>query len=219
MNRLAARPDLSRHRYRQRALGGAGAALILALALGACSSSDSSAAGSGTSATPSSGSTGQTQPTVLPNGAHVTFHGKVQVTGALRFAATFIDKDTAVASCADASAKGDAADGTFTVPSPAAGQNPQIDVTLAHFHGVGTYTPSQMQVDKSDSIWLKSGGQKNEYVLTAHPATPIPGQTMGKEVLFVTKDGAGELAFSEAHKLGQKSGPAIAGLISWTCSK
>ncbi len=76
-----------------------------------------------------------------------------------------------------------------------------------------------MQADTSDSISLKSGGQSNQYVLTSHPAKAVPGQTRGKEVLFLHKDGSGELAFSEAHRLGQKSSPAIAGLISWTCTK
>ena len=218
MNRLTARSDVARHLHRHRGLGGAGAALILTLALGACSSAGSSTT-SASGASPSSDAPAGTSSAALPQtGSGVTFHGKVQVTGALRFASSFTEKDTSVSNCADVATKGDAAGGTFTVPSPYATQNPQIVVRLAHFHGAGTYPPTQMQVDKSDAIWLKSGSQTNEYVLTTHPATPVRGQTMGKEVLFLMKDGSGELAFSEAHKLGQKSNPAIAGLITWTCS-
>ena len=114
--------------------------------------------------------------------------------------------------------KGDVAGGTFAVPSPYVTQSPQIVIRLAHFHGAGTYPPTEMQVDKADSISLKSGGHTDEYVLTSHPAKSVPGQTTGKEVLFLLKNGSGELAFSEAHMLGRKSNPAIAGLITWTCS-
>jgi hypothetical protein len=217
MNRLTARLNVARHLHRHRGLGAA-AALTLTLVLGACSSAGSSTT-SASGASPSSGSTGEPSSAVLPQqaGSGVTFHGKVQVTGALKFANSFTEKDTSVSSCADVATKGDAAGGTFAVPSPYATQNPQIIVRLAHFHGAGTYPPTEMQADKSDAIWLKSGGHTDEYVLTTHPAA-LQGQTMGKEVLFLMKDGSGELAFSGAHKLGQKSSPAIAGLISWTCS-
>ncbi len=209
MNRLTAR---------NRDLQSAGAALILSLALGACSSSASPSASAGSSPTsPTSASpAGQTSPPA--DSAGVIFHGKVQVTGASKFTASFTEKDAAVKSCADVATKGDAPGGTFTVPSPYVTRNPQIDVRLARFHGAGTYPPTEMQSDTSDSIWLKSGGTTSEYEITSHPAASIPGQTAGKEVLFLETDGSGELAFSEAHKLGQKSNPAIAGLISWTCS-
>ena len=213
MNRLTACPDLFSRRHRRRGLGGAAAALILASALGACSSSGSTAAAG---ASPS-GSAGHTSDTVQ-TGPGVTFHGKLQVTGALRLLTTFTEKNSNVSNCADVATKGDAAGGNFAVPSPYVTQSPQIIIRLAHFHGAGTYPPTEMQVDKADSISLKSGRHTDQYVLTSHPAKSVPGQTTGKEVLFLLKNGSGELAFSEAHKLGQKSSPAIAGLISWTCS-
>lgn len=210
--------SMNRITARNRDLQAAGAALILSLALGACSSSASPSPGAGSSPTSptSAGPTGQTMPP--SDSAGVMFHGKVQVTGASQFTASFTEKDTAVKSCADVATKGDAPGGTFTVPSPYVTQNPQIDVKLARFHGAGTYPPTEMQSDTSDSIWLKTGGATSEYEITSHPAASIPGETAGKEVLFLEKDGSGELAFSEAHKLGQKSNPAIAGLITWTCS-
>lgn len=209
MNRLAAA---------NRSLQAAGAALIISLALGACSSSGSSSPSAGSSPTsPTSASpTGQTMPP--SNSAGVVFHGKIQVTGASKLSSSFTEKDTTVKSCADVATKGDAPGGTFTVPSPYVTQNPQIDVKLARFHGAGTYPPTEMQSDISDSIWLKTSGAASDYEITSHSATSIPGQAAGKEVLFLEKDGSGELAFSEAHKLGQKTNPAIAGLISWTCS-
>ncbi|MGD0376137.1 MAG: hypothetical protein ABSB01_16300 [Streptosporangiaceae bacterium] len=209
---------MNRLTVRNRDLQAAGAALIISLALGACSSSGSTSSDPGSSpTTPTSASpTGQTMPP--SDSAGVVFHGKVQLTGASKFTATFTEKDTAVKSCADVAAKGDAPGGTFTVPSPYVTQNPLINVKLARFHGAGTYPPTEMQSDTSDSIWLKTSGATSDYEITSHPATSIPGQTAGKEVLFLEKDGSGELAFSEAHKLGQKSSPAIDGLISWTCS-
>ena len=213
MNRLTACPDVFSHRHRARGLGAAAAGLILAVTLGACSSSGSPAS---PAASPSS-SAGHTSSTVL-TGPGVTFHGKVQVTGAVRLRTTFTEKNTNVSNCVDVAAKGDAAGGNFAVPSPYVTQSPQIIIRLAHFHGAGTYPPTEMQVDTADSISLKSGRHTDEYVLTAHPAKAVPGQTTGKEVLFLLKNGSGELAFSEAHMLGQKSNPAIAGLISWTCS-
>ena len=223
MKRLTARPDVFSHRHCPRGPGGAAAALILAFALGACSSSASSAPGSsapGSAATGGvspSGSAGHTSDTVqTPTG--VTFHGKVEVTGALRLITSFTEKNTSVSNCAEVATKGDAAGGNFAVPSPYVTQSPQIVIRLAHFHGAGTYPPTEMQVDQADSISLKSGRHTDQYVLTSHPAKSVPGQTTGKEVLFLLKNGSGELAFSEAHMLGQKSSPAIAGLISWTCS-
>ena len=157
MNRLTARPDVFSHRHRPRGLRGAAAALILAFALGACSSSGSAASSSAASggASPSS-SAGHTSNTLqTPTG--VTFHGKVEVTGALRLITSFTEKNTSVGSCADVATKGDAAGGNFAVPSPYVTQSPQIVIRLAHFHGAGTYPPTEMQVDQADSISLKSG--------------------------------------------------------------
>ncbi len=223
MKRLTGRPDVFSHRRCPRVPGGAAAALILAFALGACSSPASSAPGSAApgsaapgGASPSSGA-GHTSST-LQTPAGVIFHGKVEVTGALRLITSFTEKNTSVSNCAAVATKGDAAGGNFAVPSPYVTQSPQIVIRLAHFHGAGTYPPTEMQADKADSISLKSGSHTDQFVLTAHPAKSVPGQTTGKEVLFLLKNGSGELAFSEAHRRGQKSSPAIAGLISWTCS-
>lgn len=217
MKRLAARPDASRYCSRRR-IQAAGAAIVISVVLGACSSSGSPASGAPASSpsTPSPSSPGQTEPSVFAAG--VIFHGKIQVTGALKLATKFTEKVTAVTSCTDVPTKGDAPGRTFRVPSAYAGQYPQIDIQVARFHGAGTYPPSQLQGDKSDTISLKVGGVTNEYEITFHPAAPNPAQAMGKEVLFLDKNGAGELAFSEAHQLGQKSRPAIAGLITWTCT-
>ncbi len=213
---------MNRLTVRNRGLRAAGAALITSVALGACSSSGSTPAGTsagGGSSPTNAASASPTGPTMPPsNSAGVVFHGKVQLTGASKFTASFTEKDTAVKSCADIATKGDAPGGTFIVPSPYITQNPQIDVKLAKFHGAGTYPPTEMQSDTSDSIWLKTGGATSDYEITSHQAASIPGQTTGKEVLFLEKNGSGELAFSEAHKLGKKSNPASAGLISWTCS-
>lgn len=217
MKRLAARPDTARDQSRRRDLQAAGAAIVISLALGACSSTGSTSPGGTSSASPVSPTTfGQTEPSVSARG--VTFHGKIQVTGSTRLTTNFAEKVTAVTSCTDVSAKGDMPGRTFRVPSPYVGRYPQIDIQVARFHGAGTYPPAELQGDKSDAIWLKLGGVTNEYEITFHPATPTPGQAMGKEVLFLNKNGSGELAFSDAHKLGQKSGPAIAGLISWSCT-
>lgn len=211
---------MNRLTVRNTDLKAAGAALIISLALGACSSSGSTSPSTGTGISPASQASaspiGQASPS--SGSAGVMFHGKIQVTGAAKFAASFTDKDTAVKSCADVATKGDEPGGTFMVPSPYITQNPLIEVKLAKFHGAGTYPPAEMQSDTSDSIWLKTGGATSDYEITSHPAASIPGQTTGKEVLFLDKNGSGELAFSEAHKLGKKTNPAIAGLISWTCS-
>jgi basic membrane lipoprotein Med (substrate-binding protein (PBP1-ABC) superfamily) len=82
---------------------------------------------------------------------------------------------------------------------------------------MATYPPTDLQKDSSDSIQLTVKGVTTKYVLTSHQAQPAAGQAQGKEVLFIYKDGTGELAFSQAHKLGRSSGPAIAGIINWQC--
>jgi hypothetical protein len=42
--------------------------------------------------------------------------------------------------------------------------------------------------------------------------------TAGKEVLFLNSNGSGQLVYSEAHLDGKASSPAVAGLISWSCT-
>jgi hypothetical protein len=219
MIRLTAEPDAVRRGRSSRVLTAAAAGLILVFGLGACSSSGSpSSTASGSSSPAAGSSTGQTHS--VGDSAGITFHGSIQVTGATRLAATFTDYDTAVSTCAAAAAHGDLARGVFEVPTstPHVTAKPQIHIQVADFHGVGTYAPTVMQKDTADWISLKVSGATSKYELTSHPATPVKGQTTGKAVLFLNKDGSGQVAFSEAHKLGKKSGPAIAGLISWKCS-
>jgi hypothetical protein len=91
-----------------------------------------------------------------------------------------------------------------------------IHIVVAGFHGATTYTPTDMKKDDADSIKLKSGSHAGTYLLTM-PSMKA-GQAVGKEVLFLTKTGSGQLAFSEAHKGGLKSAPQIAGVITWTCT-
>jgi hypothetical protein len=218
MNRLTAEPDAVRRCRSSRGLTAAAAGLIVVFGLGACSSSGTPASNAPASSSPavSPGSTGQTNGVGDSKGG-VIFHGSIQVTGAATLSATFTDHDTAVSTCAAAAAHGDMAGGAFEVPSstPYVTPNPKIHIRLAGFHGVGTYPPNAMQKDKADWISLKTSGVTTDYELTASAA----GQVTGKEVLFLNKNGSGQVAFSEAHKLGKNSGPAIAGLISWTCSK
>jgi hypothetical protein len=188
----------------------AAAAAILTAGLAACS-------GSGP------GSAGGTPKVSDPVGYDVpTFQATIQVTGAVRYAKTFSQPVPGGRACAYVAAHGDAPGGLLKVPSPPAGQDLSIDIQIAGYHGVGTYPPSDLQKDNSDSIQLAAKGVRSTYVITSHPATPAAGQApgqqaQGKEVLFAYKGGAGQLAFSEAHKLGRKSGPAIAGVINWKC--
>jgi hypothetical protein len=192
------RGRLGRARY----LGAAAAALGLAVLLGACSSSPTARPGS---SSPSSSA---------PQGS-ATFHAKLQVTGSVLLTKTYTDK-VSHNSCSYAAAHGDAPGGRFEVPTPGAGVTPRIHIQLASFHGAGTYPPSKMKADKSDSIWLSVKGVTNDYEINTNP-TPT-GQVSGKEVLFLYKNGSGYLVFSEAHQLGKASSPKIAGLINWTCT-
>lgn len=182
---------------------------LLAAALAGCSSSAGHPA-----ATP--GST-----TELGSNAGVTFHGTIYVSGLVHnkrtswhVTRTFTDRVPAVRTCADAANSGMAA-GTFRVPSPQA-PLPKANIELTSFRGPGMYPPRVMKHDKSDSIVLghTSGMQRGTYLIT----TSLPGAAPGKEVLFLNKDGSGQLVYSEAHLDGKAGGPAVAGLISWSCS-
>jgi hypothetical protein len=191
------------------------AAAILTAGLAACSGSAQGSAG-GTPA--ASDPIGYTVP---------TFQATIQVTGAVRYAKTFSQPVPGARACAAVAAHGDVPGGLLKVPTPPAGQDLSIDIQIAGYHGVGTYPPSDLQKDNSDSIQLTVKGVRTTYVITSHPAKPAVGQAQvkqaqgkqaqGKEVLFAYKGGSGQLAFSEAHKLGRKSGPAIAGVINWKC--
>jgi hypothetical protein len=196
MNRLATLPA-------------AAAAAILTAGLAACSSSGQPAAHA-TSAPPKASS-----PPVLYGVP--TFKAKIQTTGAVRYAKTFTQPVPGGQSCADVAAHGDLPDGRLALPTPPSGKNLKISIQIAGYHGMANYQPTDLQKDSSDSIQLTIKGVTTTYVLTSHPAKPAPGQVQGKEVLLVYPDGSSELAFSEAHKLGLSSGPAIAGIINWKC--
>jgi hypothetical protein len=199
MNRASRMPPAAPTGMSARRLASAAAVLSLSVMLGACSG--------GSSTTHSDG---------LSPGQRATFHAEIQVDGALKLRKTYTEVFTG-RNCAAAAAHGDTPGGAFQVPSPDTG-SPRIHIQVAGFHGAATYTPTQMKADRSDSIWLTVKGSTNDYEITAHPKAPARGRVSGKEVLFLYKDGAGELVFSQAHQLGMKSNPAIAGLINWTCT-
>jgi len=146
----------------------------------------------------------------------VIFRGTLLVTGAIVLKKNYTQRMPAVSSCAAAAAHGDTPGGGFRLPSPHSGVSPRIDVLVNHIHGAGTYTPNQLALDSADSIWLTFHGASRDFEISSHPAAP--GKVMGKEVLYLNTDGSGQLPFSGAHEFGQKSGPQIAGEISWTCS-
>jgi len=41
---------------------------------------------------------------------------------------------------------------------------------------------------------------------------------VGKEVLFLRKDGSGQLDYTGAHLNGRAADPAVSGLILWSCT-
>lgn len=184
---------------------------VLALALAACGSSG----GQPPASAPSSSGSG------AGPAAGATFHGTIYVSGQVNNEPTtwhmtkaFTDRDPTVANCA-AAARAGMADGVFRVPSPPA-PLPQDNIEVTGFRGPGTYPPQVMKHDKSDSILLgrNLGTQGGTYVIT----TSARGAAQGKEVLFVNKDGSGQLVYSEAHLNGKAASPAVAGLISWSCT-
>jgi hypothetical protein len=153
--------------------------------------------------------------------AGVTFHGTFYVSGQVHnkptswhVTRTFTDTVRTVRSCAEAARSGMAA-GIFRVPSPRA-PLPQADIEVTGFRGPGTYPPQVMKHDKSDSIFLgqNAGMQSGTYLIT----TSAHGAAQGREVLFLNKDGSGQLVYSQAHLDGKAASPAVAGLISWSCS-
>jgi len=183
---------------------------LAALTLAACGSS-----GGQPPAAPSSG--GATGP-----GTGATFHGTIYISGQVdnkpttwHVTKTFTERMPAVRNCAAVAASG-MADGTFRVPSPAA-PLPEASIEVAGFRGPGTYPPQVMKHDKSDSIFLGQGSgtmKSGTYVIT----TSAHGAAQGEEVLFLNKDGSGQLVYSEAHLDGRAASPAVAGLISWSCT-
>jgi hypothetical protein len=192
------------------ALRGGLALSALALAAAACSSGGSPTAGSvsaGAGAAPLDGA---------------TFHGTIYVSGQMHNrpttwheTKTFTYADAKVANCAAAAKTGDLAGGVFEVPTPQA-PLPEDNIVITGFHGPGTYPPNVLKHDKGDTIFLTeaSGTKPGKYVIT----TSAHGVTAGKEVLFLNADGSGQLVYSEAHLDGKPSSPAVAGLISWSCT-
>jgi hypothetical protein len=178
----------------------------LALAVTACGSS-----GGGNQ--PAGSSTGSVN---SDQARATTYRGEIYVSSqndtgpaAWHVTKTFTDHVKGSASCADAAKGG----GVFQVPSGKA-PVPEDDILIARFHGPGTYPPDVLKRDKLDTILMpgKSGIAQYDITTSAHGLKP------GKEVLFLNKNGSGELVYSEAHLDGKASSPAVAGLISWTCS-
>jgi hypothetical protein len=142
-----------------------------------------------------------------------TFRGTIYVsTKSSHEIEAFVDHDADVANCA-AAAKDGNGNGTFRVPSPQA-PLPQADIEISGFHGPGTYTPTMLQHDKADSILLTGKSGSALYVITS----PMADRTAGKEVLFLEKNGSGQLVYSNAHLNGDAKDPEVAGLIEWSCS-
>jgi hypothetical protein len=150
-----------------------------------------------------------------------TLHGEIYISGQVNNkpttwheTKTFTETIPGVGNCANF-AKSGVSDGIFRVPSPDA-PLPVADIEVKGFRGPGTYPPAVMKRDTSDSIVMggDSGTQRGRYIIT----DPAPGITQGKEVLFLNRAGSGQLVYSEAHLNGKASEPAVAGLISWTCT-
>jgi hypothetical protein len=196
-------------RHRPSLARGGLAIAALTLGVAACSSGGSPPASSGASSNIDGPLVG------------ATLHGEIYVSGQLKNkpttwheTKTFTEPIPGISDCADF-AKSGVSDGIFRVPSPDA-PLPVADIEVPAFRGPGTYPPAVMKHDKSDSIVLgpNSGMQSGRYVITAS----AHGITPGKEVLFLNRNGSGQLVYSEAHLNGKASEPAVAGLISWTCT-
>lgn len=178
-----------------------------ALTLSALALSVAACTGSGTP----KAATSRTTPARPVLGA--TFRGTIYVsTATSHFIKTFTERVTNVANCATAARTGDAR-GTFRVPSPAS-PDLQVNIQVAAFHGPGTYTPRMLKHDRGDSIVLTGKAGTSQYVITSATASA----THAKEVLFLQKDGSGQLVYSGAHLDGRARKPAVAGLIEWSCT-
>jgi hypothetical protein len=176
------------------------AAPALLLSLAACGGSGGHAAGSGGASSPASA-------------LGATYRGTIYVsTKTGHEIEPFVDHITDVANCA-AAAKDGTGNGTFRVPSPQA-PLPQADIEISGFHGPGTYTPTMLQHDRADSILLTGKSGTQLFVIS----TATAGRTAGKEVLFLAKNGSGQLVYSNAHLNGDAKDPEVAGLIEWSCS-
>jgi hypothetical protein len=181
--------------------GAAVAVSALVLSLAACSSGSS----------PHATATGISAGPQVMLGA--TFSGTIYVSTALGGQVTkpFVQHVPNVANCAAAAAKGDFGS-TFRVPT-ASLPDPQANILIADFHGPGTYPPADLAKDTGDAIMMPGKGGTSRYYISSRAA----GRPHGKEVLFLSKDGSGQLVYSDAHLNGQASSPAAAGLIQWSC--
>ena len=142
-----------------------------------------------------------------------TFTGTIYVsTATSHVTKAFTERVTGVTSCAAAASAGDA-NGTFRVPTPTA-PDPQASIEVAGFHGPGTYTSRMLRRDRADSILLTGKAGTRQYVITSQ----APSSTAGKEVLFLRKDGSGQLDYTDAHLNGRAADPAVSGLILWSCT-
>ncbi|MFY9887436.1 MAG: hypothetical protein WAK71_03930 [Streptosporangiaceae bacterium] len=198
------KPDSALSRLVLRAAPLAAAGLVLSLTACGGSAGHNSAASSPASSPASS----------TPSGPMLgaTFTGTIYVsTPTSHVTKAFSDHVADVQNCAAAAETGWG--GTFHVPSPQA-PDPEADIEVSGFHGPGTYTPTMLQRDHADSILLTGKTGTSQYLIT----TPLANRTPGKEVLFLQKDGSGQLVYSGAHLDGQASDPTVAGLISWNCS-
>lgn len=188
-------------RLTRRAGAALASAAAVAVSLAACSSSPGHpAAANSTTSTPAGPMLG------------ATFKGTIYVsTPTSHETKPFTYRVADVQNCAAAAKTG--WNGTFKVPSPQA-PDPQAEIEVAGFHGPGTYTPTMLSRDKADTILLTSKAGTSQYDIT----TPTAHRTPGKEVLFLAKNGSGQLVYSGAHLDGVASSPTVAGLIQWSCS-
>jgi hypothetical protein len=196
----------------RRALGAAVAGSALALAAAACGGSSGNHP-AGPSRPPMS--TGSEQGAAYKG---ATYKGTIYVSSQVfdkpnswHVTKTFTEQIKNVGDCA-AAAKGDGS-GVFQVPSPKA-PLPEDSIKVKGFHGPGTYPPSALKRDKLDTILVPGKSGLKQYDITASGR----GRKPGKEALFLNPNGSGQLVYSEAHLNGMAAGPAVAGMISWTCT-
>jgi hypothetical protein len=196
-------PQLTHHVWR-----GAVALSALALTVTACGSpgAGNHPTGSGTGSASAEKATGP------------TYKGTIYVSSqndlgpaAWHVIKEFTEPLKGVRTCADA-AKGSGS-GVFQVPSGKA-PVPEDDILIYRFHGPGTYPPDLLKRDKLDTILVPGKTGLDQYDIT----TSAHGRKSGREVLFLNGNGSGELVYSNAHLDGRATSPAVAGLISWTCT-
>ena len=196
---------LSRPAYRGLApRAGLAVAAAAAISLTACSSPARPGASAAASSSPSATATGPMLGAIFKGTIYVS-------TPTSHETKPFVYRVANVQNCSAAALSG--WDGTFRVPTAQA-PDPQAQIEVAGFHGPGTYPPAVLSHDKADAIVLTGKSGTSQYDIT----TPGAHGTPGKEVLFLQKDGSGQLVYSGAHLDGNASSPEVAGLISWSCT-